>query len=137
MKIQQTPFTDERKTHIFEAFGKHAIDSMGINGFAPDPISLEIHDGVNFIGCIVVQIVWGQLHIKFLLIEEPYRRQGYGRRLLEQAFEFGKQQGCNIAFVETMNYQAPELYQKLGFEIEFKRTGFDVGTSMYYLKKDL
>jgi ribosomal protein S18 acetylase RimI-like enzyme len=136
-KIHHLPLTPELKNQIYEAFRKHAINCTGIWGLAQEPISFEMRDGANLVGCIVVQLFWGQLHIKYLLIEEPYRGQGLARRLMEHAFEFGKGQGCCFAFVETMNFQAPEFYQKLGFKIEFVRHGYDRETSYYYLKRDL
>jgi ribosomal protein S18 acetylase RimI-like enzyme len=36
-----------------------------------------------------------------------------------------------------MNFQAPEFYQKLGFQIELKRDGYAGDSSFYYLRKDL
>ena len=56
---------------------------------------------------------------------------------MESVFEYGKQQDCQFVFVETMNFQAPEFYQKLGFRIELQRDGYKNGTSFYYLRKDL
>jgi ribosomal protein S18 acetylase RimI-like enzyme len=56
---------------------------------------------------------------------------------MEHVFNFGKENGCHFAFVETMSFQAPEFYQKIGFEIELKRDGYTAGTSFYYLKKVL
>ena len=136
-KIHQSPLTPELKNQVYEAFRKHAIHCTGICGLDQEPISFEMRDGANLVGCIVVQPFWGQLHIKYLLVEEPYRGQGIARRLIEHAFEFGKAQGCHFAFVETMNFQAPEFYQKLGFKIDFVRHGYAKDTSFYYLKRDL
>lgn len=56
---------------------------------------------------------------------------------MQHALEYGKLRGCRFAFVETMSFQAPEFYQKLGFSIDFKREGFDAGASFYYLRKIL
>ena len=72
----------------------------------------------NLIGVAVAQLFWGQLHIKYLVVEEKHRGQGYARKLMESVFEYGKQQDCQFVFVETMNFQAPEFYQKLGFSME-------------------
>lgn len=135
--IQQNTFTDEIKKKIFQGFGTHAISAIGINGLNQDPISFEIFDGIEFVGAAVVQIVWEQLHIKYLFINEKYRRQGIGKQLVEHAVKFGEQCGCDFAFVETMTFQAPEFYQKLGFTIEFLREGYAKNTGVYFLKKDL
>ena len=54
---------------------------------------------------------------------------------MEHAFKYGRQEGCRFTFVETMSFQAPEFYEKIGFKIELKRNGYDANTSFYYLIK--
>ncbi len=89
------------------------------------------------IGCVVVRLFSGQLHVKYLLVEEHYRGRGVARRLMGHAFEFGINQGCCFAFVETLNFQVLEFYRKLGFKIDFVRHGYDRNTRYYYLSKFL
>ncbi|MFK7968142.1 MAG: GNAT family N-acetyltransferase [Rickettsiaceae bacterium] len=135
--IKQSVLTSELKKRIYACFSKHAISSTGIDGLSQEAVSFEMHSNNKLIGVVVVQIFWGQLHIKYLVIEEGYRSQGYATKLMESAFKYGKQQACQFTFVETMSFQAPEFYQKLGFKIELKRNGYEKGTSMYYLCKNL
>jgi len=61
----------------------------------------------------------------------------YAKKLMKRAFLYGKERGCRFAFLETLSFQAPEFYEKLGFEVELKRDGYDHNTSFYYLRKDL
>lgn len=136
-QIQQNKLRDEVKKKIFDGFGMQATESTGINGLEEDPIAFEIFNDQEFVGSVVVQFFWGQLHIKYLFVEKHYRGQGIGRELMNHAIEFGKERDCNFAFVETMNFQAPEFYQKMGFEIEFSRPGYAKNTCFHYLKKDL
>ena len=96
-----------------------------------DPISFEISNDTEFVGAIVVQPFWEQLHIKYLFVEENYRGQGIARQLMNHALEFGKKRGCQFAFVETMSFQAPEFYQKMGFVIEFSRPGYARNTMFH------
>ena len=137
LQINQNKLTDEVKKKIFNGFGQQAIESTGINGLSEDPISFEIFDGTEFIGAIVVQPFWEQLHIKYLFVEENYRGQGHARQLMDHALKFGKKRGCQFAFVETMSFQAPDFYQKMGFVIEFSRPGYAENTTFHYLKKFL
>lgn len=137
LQINQNKLTDEVKKKIFNGFGQQAIESTGINGLSEDPISFEIFDGTEFVGAIVVQPFWEQLHIKYLFVEKNYRRQGIARLLMNRALEFGIKRGCQFAFVETMSFQAPEFYQKMGFTIEFSRPGYAKNTTFHYLKKSL
>jgi len=135
--ITKTTLTPELKTSIFEAFAKHAIESVGFDGLAQELVAFEIMENDVSLGVVVCQLFWGNLHVKYLLTNKEYRGRGIARALMEHAFIFGKENGCSFAFVETMSFQAPEFYQKLGFEIELKRDGYAAGTSFYYLKREL
>ncbi len=135
--IQQTILTQELKEHIYEFFNKQCIATVGINGYTEDPISFEIRNGNILIGCVVVQIFWGQLHIKYLIVQEKYRKQGIATKLMKHIFDYAKSRSCHLVFVETMSFQAPEFYKKLGFKVEMKREGYDKNTSFYYLCKYL
>ena len=136
-KITIGALTSELKDSIYKDFADHAISTMGFDGLSDEPIAFEINvNGIN-IGVCVCQLFWGNLHIKYLITRKGYKGQGIGRVLIEHALRYGKEQGCSFAFVETMNFQAPEFYQKLGFQIELKRDGYAGGSSLYYLRKDL
>lgn len=136
-QIEQNKLADEVKKRVFYGFARQAMQATGIDGLNEDPISFEVFDNGEFVGAIVVQLFWRQLHIKYLFVEESYRGQGIARRLMNHALEHGKNRGCQFAFVETMSFQAPEFYQKMGFKIEFSRPGYAENTVLHYLKKSL
>mgnify|MGYP000140209214 CR=1 FL=1 len=136
-EIHQSVLTPELTNKIFEEFSKAAIKATGIDGLNEKPIIFEVRDGKDVIACVGVQIFWGQLHIKYLFVEEKYRCQGIATKLMNHAFEYGKSRGCIFAFVETMNFQALGFYQKLGFKVDLSRHGYDKNTSFHYLKIDL
>lgn len=135
--IRQSQLQDEIKTKIYEGFAQHAVEAKGFNGLDEKPIAFEIFSEQEFVGAIVVQLFWGELHIKYLFVEKRFRGQGAARELMCYACEFGRRRGCRFAFVETMDFQAPDFYQKMGFEIEFSRPCSAGNTVFYYLKKEL
>lgn len=135
--IKQSKFTPEIKKHISDGLKKHAIKTMGIDGTSLEPVAFEITHEENLAGYAVVQLFWGQLYIKYLYVEEEFRGFGLAKKLMEEIFHYGKTQGCTFAFVETMNFQAPDFYQKLGFKIEFISSGYNKDVSFYYLSKQL
>ena len=137
MKIHQSTLTAELKNKIYEEFSNAAIKVTGINGLNEEPISFERREGSNIIGCVVVQMFWGQLHIKYLFVEENYRCLGIATELMQHVFNYGKSRNCTFAFVETMSFQDVGFYQKLGFNVELSRGGYDKNSSLNYLKKDL
>ncbi len=135
--IKEEKLSPELTEKIYAGLNKAAIAATGRDGFAEGPISFRLEDNGKMIGVVVIQIVWGQLHIKYLLVEEAYRKLGIAKRLMEHALSFGRGRKCQFSFVETLSYQAFGFYKKLGFELEFTRAGFEQGTSIHYLRKYL
>ncbi len=133
----QTAFTEDLQKTIYSGFSKAALAATGMDGFRDPPLAFQLHrDGV-FVGAVVVHPYWGQLHVKLLYVDEAFRHQGYGQKLMHHAMEFARQRGCDFIFVETMNFQAPRFYQELGFTNELTRHGFANGSSFHYFKYDL
>jgi ribosomal protein S18 acetylase RimI-like enzyme len=130
-QITQTTLTPELKASIYAAFSKHAIDSVGFDGLAGEPVAFEIMENYVSLGVVVCQLFLGNLHIKYLLTNKERRGRGIARALMDHAFDFGKENVCHFAFVKIMSFQAPEFYQKLGFEIELKRDGYAAVTSFF------
>ncbi|MBA8666715.1 GNAT family N-acetyltransferase [Holosporaceae bacterium 'Namur'] len=136
VKIEQTPLTEQIKNTIFKGFAEHAIERTGIDGIN-NAISFVAYQGNEFIGAIVVELFWSQLHIKYLYVKKEYRGQNLGNQLTEHALNSGRSHKCDFAFVETMSFQALDFYKKVGFELEFTRAGYAKNTSFHYLKKYL
>lgn len=136
--IKQAILTPELKKDVAEIFHHQSISQVGFNGMGEDSIPFEIRgDDNELIGCIVIQYFWGQMHIERLVVEKKYRGNGYGQKLMQYVFEYAKTRGCNLIYVETLSFQALKFYQKLGFEVQFIRSGYIEDISFYYLKKDL
>jgi ribosomal protein S18 acetylase RimI-like enzyme len=137
-EIIESKVTPEIEKEILEEFIQHTIETIGFDGFQRDYTSFEIReDNGELIGICKVKLFFGNLHIKVLLIKKKYRGQGFGTQLINHALQYAKEQGCRFAFIESMSFQAPEFYKKLGFIVELKRDGYAGGTSFYYLRKDL
>jgi ribosomal protein S18 acetylase RimI-like enzyme len=136
IEIQIVPFSEKLKQQIYEGFREHAIATIGFDEtFAP--VSFVASDEGQFAGAVVVELFWGTLHVKYVFVKEEYRKQGIATKLMQKAFEYGKEHKCAFAFVETMSFQALGFYQKLGFVLEYTRSGYSHGTAFHYLRKDL
>ena len=138
IQYQQEPLSNQISKTIDSGFQKYDIESTGQNGLK-DRIAFCAYDQTTneLVSALVVRIFWGALHIKKLWTHKDYRHQGIASQLMQQAIDYGVSQKAPFAFVETMSFQAPEFYQKFGFEIEFERKGFDQGQLFIYMKKDL
>lgn len=84
--------------------------------------------GFMFYGCLAVDLLW---------VEEALRGQGYGTELMADAEKLAIQEKCRFIAVNTMDFEALDFYQQLGFLVEFERHGFDKESIFYFLRKNL
>lgn len=136
IEIIQQPLTQDLKNQADLGFSRHAISMVG-NDEKFEPVAFVAIDNDHFAGMVVGQLFWGALHVKYVFVDEPYRGMRLGTRLMDQLIAYGRANKCSFAFVETMSFQALGFYQKLGFLLEFTRTGYKHETSFHYLRKDL
>lgn len=81
-------------------------------------------------------ILYGQLYVGQLWVDEKLRHQGYGTQLMMLSEKHAKETGSRFMSVNTMSFEALDFYKKLGFYIEFERHGFDKDSIFYFLRKD-
>lgn len=134
LSFEKTPSPDDIQTlgDGIMAYAKQKKDLPPLDFFA-----FFIRDQENTIlagcnGCIL----YGCLYIDQLWVSEPLRQQGLGAQLVEVALNYGKEQGCTFATVNTFDWEARGFYQKMGFKLEFERRGFDKSSIFYFLRQD-
>ena len=128
-------FSTELGQTIFTQFKEESLLVKGIDGIPKPPQAFVIEIDNKIIATIVIHIFWGQLHIKYLVVDKQYRNQGLGTLLMNHALDFGKNNQCQFAYLETLDFQAPNFYEKLGFKTELIREGFSQNTTYFYMKK--
>ncbi|MBC3860957.1 GNAT family N-acetyltransferase [Undibacterium jejuense] len=79
--------------------------------------------------------IYRQFLIEVMWVDSEVRRTGLGRRLMELAESEAKKRGCIAAQVDTLSFQGPTFYAKLGFEVAGKVDGFPDGHDRYFLLK--
>lgn len=73
------------------------------------------------IGLLCGYTCWEEIYVDDLVVKEEFRGQGIGRSLLAAVESFFSEKDFyNISLV-TNAFQAPEFYEKCGFELEFIR----------------
>lgn len=71
---------------------------------------------------------WGHAcELQQLWVEPRYRRRGIGGQLLRAFEAHAMAHGCRYFFLETFSFQAPQLYQRLGYAVRHEHTGFPGG----------
>src|SRR5690242_13454895 len=55
------------------------------------------------------------LRISIMAVAPSHRGQGLGSLLVRKAEALARGRGCRYAYVDTMSYQAPAFYRKLGY----------------------
>ena len=91
----------------------------------------------EIVGGATGSLLYGSIYTDMLWISPSLQGQGYGRRLMEKVEEFGQENSCSFASVNTMNFQALSFYLKCGYQVEFQRNGYLLDSTNYFLKKIL
>lgn len=84
--------------------------------------------GVVFYGCVYTDLLW---------VCEDLRGKGLGTRLVQAAEQYGLTKGCTMATINTMDWEALDLYQSLGYEVDLAREGYKNDSTFYFLRKNL
>jgi GNAT superfamily N-acetyltransferase len=98
--------------------------------------ALDAHETV--VGGLLGSTRFLWLSVDIVAIREDIRRTGVGRELMRRAEAEATARGCTRSFVETMDYQAPEFYEKLGYRIAGRLENWDShGHGKFFLVKVL
>jgi GNAT superfamily N-acetyltransferase len=79
----------------------------------------------------------GWLKVNTLWVRADVRRKGHGQGLLKAAEQEAVARGCRRATLDTYSFQAPLLYQRLGYRVVAAVDDFPTGHKHYTLVKDL
>lgn len=102
------------------------------------PISRCVRDGDEVIGGILAQIYcWNILYIDVLWVKDEYRSKGYASALVNDAEDTAKKMGCRICHLDTFDFQAKGLYEKLGYIVFGVLEDCPEGHNRYFMSKKL
>jgi GNAT superfamily N-acetyltransferase len=81
---------------------------------------------------------WGATcYLRYLFLPPELRRQGHGSRLMRRVEDEAKVRGCRQIALETHDFQAPEFYRRLGFEVVGSIDGYPIGHRQLTMVKRL
>ena len=123
-----------------------SIEKLGIElhnnyKFSLDDFSscIVAEDKFNIIGFITYSIIYERAEIIDIIIDNEYRKKGYGTLLLEKTFNIIKDNNCDSITLEvnSNNKNAINLYKNNGFEIVSVRKNHYDNSDAYLMKKEL
>lgn len=128
--------SDKEIEILCKGLEQHAKQTIGKTSF--EPFGFLVHnDSEKLIGGCTGELVYGTLYIKFLWVEKLERGKGIGRKLIEKAENFAKENNCCNITLHTFNWQAKEFYEKMGYNTEFIYDGYDDNFQLYFFRKRL
>ena len=102
------------------------------------PISCFARDERGQIVGGAVGRLWGTCcELQQLWVAPAHRRQGIGAQLVRQFEAHAAQRGCSAFYLETFNFQAPDLYRSLGYVVEYVRAAYPHGITKLHMAKQV
>lgn len=146
MKFRELPDQQSKDLNrVYEILRRHNAESNSTfwakftdPANEKSPLNIGCYQGEEIVGGLIAdtQMSWLKIHI--LAVEETYRFQGVGRRLIETAEQVALQRGCKYAFLDTMETQSPRFYEKCGFIQAGRIEDWDShGHAKYFFSKSL
>ena len=109
---------------------------VGSDGHTPLCLVEYDADGAVIAG-LLGGTYWGWMYVDILWVDERYRHNGIGSRLLSAAEAEARGLGCHHVHLDTMSWQAPEFYKKHGYEVIGILPDIPSGNQKYLLMKSL
>lgn len=95
---------------------------------------LRAEDG-TVAGGLTGYALYDWLFIQFLGVREELRGQGHGRALLNDAEAWARENGLVGMWLDTFEFQAKGLYEKLGFTVFGVIEDHPVGSRRYFMQR--
>lgn len=94
-------------------------------------------EGEIIAGCLAKMYCWNVIYVDILWIDEAYRKQGLGSKLLEEIERIAVEEDCTLIHLDTFDFQAKDFYIKHGYEVFGVLEDCPKEHCRYYLKKKL
>ncbi|MER7573299.1 N-acetyltransferase [Streptomyces sp. NPDC126514] len=97
-----------------------------------------LDDGGGLAGGLVGHTWATWLHVAYLWVDARHRGVGLGSRLLAEAERLAREErGCAAVRLETWDFQAPEFYRRLGYDVVCVIPDYPPGITEFTLIKRL
>ena len=98
---------------------------------------IEDNNGKIIAGILSKMYCWNCLYIDTLWVQEEYRKDGLGSKLLKEVEKTAKEKGCYLIHLDTFDFQAKDFYIKYGYEIFGVLDECPHEHARYFMKKSI
>ncbi|WP_425617851.1 GNAT family N-acetyltransferase [Anatilimnocola sp. NA78] len=131
VNVELRTFNREANAAWYAARSMPKNDAQPLNIFAFSP-------GGRVVGGLFAETEFHWLKISIRAVTASQRGSGVGTRLVQQAEAIAIERNCRYAYLDTMEYQAPVFYERLGYTIAGMLPDWDShGHAKYFLTKPL
>lgn len=111
------------------------------SAFAPTEFKLLSvycrNDNGEVVGGLTGKSFWNWLHIEYLWVNESERGKNIGSEIMSAAEGEAIKRGCIGSTLDTFSFQALGFYEKLGYSVVGKLSGYLGKYERFYLQKSL
>lgn len=100
---------------ILRTFNRKIWDALKNPDRTDRDLRLVLRDSDRVVGGLIATTRGKWLRISIMAVEESHRGRGLGAQLVRRAEAAARRRGCVFSYVDTMSYQAPGFYRKLGY----------------------
>jgi GNAT superfamily N-acetyltransferase len=121
---------------IEQGLARFNEDNAGYRDARPLAVLVSDPDSKAVVGGLLGRTSLGLLFIDLFFLPAALRQHGLGSRIMQEAEDEARRRGCGKAVVFTINFQAPEFYQRHGYQV-FGQIDCHPGIARIFLRKDL
>jgi ribosomal protein S18 acetylase RimI-like enzyme len=104
----------------------------------PQKLAVTVRDGAQkIVAGLLAQTNWNWMYIGWLWVDEKYRCRGIGKQLMSDAEREAKRLGCDHTHLTTLDFQAQEFYETLGYEVFAALEDYPRGHTRFMMKKKI
>jgi GNAT superfamily N-acetyltransferase len=117
-RLTVTDAPDERAQKVIrDGLSDYNLGQAGYRDARPLAILVSNPETEEVIGGLLGRTSMGLLFIDLFFLPESMRRHGLGRRIIRAAEEEALRRGCSRAILFTVTFQAPDFYERQGYQV--------------------
>ena len=121
---------------IEEGLAQYNENNAGYRDSRPLAVLVSDPDTKAVVGGLMGRTSLGLLFIDLFFLPASLRKQGLGGRIMQEAEAEARRRGCRKAVVTTISFQAPEFYERHGYQA-FGQIDCRPGAARIFLSKSL